>query len=338
MAVIRSLLTQPIRFMRALMLTWKMSRRSERSFPVHLVYLAEACRVEAWLREWDVHHLHAHFGTNSALVAMLAHVLGGPQWSFTVHGPEEFDKAQSIGLAEKVRHCAFVVAISSFGRAQLYRFVEHRDWPKVNVVHCGLEPAYSSQPVGAPNAVRRLVCVGRLSGQKGQLCLVEATAILAARGLDFELVLAGDGEMRGEVEALIARHRLQGRVRITGWISSEQVREEILASRALVQPSFAEGLPVVIMEGMALERPIISTFVAGIPELVQPGEHGWLVPAGDAEALGRTMQACLEAPADELARMGKASHKRVLERHNVDTEAARLTTLFRGVGSGRRHA
>ena len=115
--------------------------------------------------------------------------------------------------------------------------------------------------------------------------MVEAAHRLMVQGVDFELVLAGDGEMRGAIEALVIRHNLQGRVRITGWISGEQVRDEILAARALVLPSFAEGLPVVIMEAMALRRPVISTFVAGIPELVQPGEHGWLVPAGDVEAL-----------------------------------------------------
>ena len=136
-------------------------------------------------------------------------------------------------------------------------------------------------------AARRLVCVGRLCEQKGQLLLVEAAHRLTAQGVDFELVLAGDGEMRGAIEALITHHNLQGRVRITGWISGEQVRNEILAARALVLPSFAEGLPVVIMEAMALRRPVISTFVAGIPELVRPGEHGWLVPAGDVEALAR---------------------------------------------------
>ena len=157
---------------------------------------------------------------------------------------------------------------------------------------------------------------------------MEAARRLAAQGVEFELVLAGDGELRAEIEALIARHKLQAKVRITGWISGEQVREEILAARALVLPSFAEGLPVVIMEAMALRRPVISTFVAGIPELVHPGEHGWLVPAGDVEALASAMRACLDAPTETLARMGEAARRRVLARHDVDTEAAKLAALF----------
>ena len=171
-------------------------------------------------------------------------------------------------------------------------------------------------------AARRLVCVGRLCEQKGQLLLVEAARRLAAQGIEFELVLAGDGELRSEIEALIGRYKLQDRVRITGWISGDEVREQILAARALVLPSFAEGLPIVIMEAMALKRPVISTFVAGIPELVHPGEHGWLVPAGDVEALADVMRACLETPVETLVRMGEAAHKRVLERHSVDTRGS----------------
>jgi colanic acid/amylovoran biosynthesis glycosyltransferase len=334
LALTRMLLTRPVCLMRALALAWRMGRRADRPRPVHLAYLAEACRIEPWLREAGIEHLHAHFGTNSAEVAMLVRTLGGPPWSFTVHGPEEFDKRDLIGLADKIRHCAFVVAISSYGRSQLYRCVEHGHWPKVNVVHCGLEPTFLATPARPPSGARRLVCVGRLCEQKGQQLLVEAVQRLSALGEDFDLVLAGDGEMRADIEALIARYGLQARVRITGWISGEQVREEILAARALVLPSFAEGLPVVIMEAMALRRPVISTFVAGIPELVQPGRHGWLVPAGDVEALAHAMQACLDAPAHQLAGMGEAAHSRVRERHNVDIEAAKLAKLFHGVGRG----
>jgi glycosyltransferase involved in cell wall biosynthesis len=334
LAVTRMLLTRPVCLMRALALAWRMGRCADRPLPMHLAYLVEACRIEPWLREAGIQHMHAHFGTNSAEVAMLIRTLGGPPWSFTVHGPEEFDKRELIGLAEKVRNCAFVVAVSSYGRSQLYRCVEHRHWPKVHVVHCGLEPTFFATPAPVANAVRRLVCVGRLCEQKGQQLLVEAAQRLLALGSDFELVLAGDGEMRADIEALIVRYGLQARVRITGWISGEQVRDEILAAQALVLPSFAEGLPVVIMEAMALRRPVISTFVAGIPELVQPGKHGWLVPAGDVEALVEAMQACLDVPAGQLACMGEAAHKRVFDRHNVDIEAGKLAKLFYGVVRG----
>ena len=146
------------------------------------------------------------------------------------------------------------------------------------------------------------------------------------------MVLAGDGEMRGDIEAMIARYGLQKQVRITGWISTSQVRDEILAARALVLPSFAEGLPVVLMEAMAVRRPVISTYVAGIPELVNPGQHGWLVPAGDVDALTGTIRACLGATPELLGRMGQAAHERVLAQYDVDKEAGKLAALFRGSG------
>ncbi|MFK0342519.1 glycosyltransferase [Pseudomonas asiatica] len=320
---------QPRRFFRALWLAMRLGLRADRAWPYHLVYLAEACQVLQWLQAGEAKHVHAHFGTNSTEVVMLANVLGGPAYSFTVHGPEEFDKPQFLHMGEKVRRAAFVAAVSSYGRSQLFRWVAHDHWAKVKVVHCGLERSFHEvAPVGVPTAPR-LVCVGRLCEQKGQLLLLEAARVLAARSIAFELVLAGDGEMRGQIEALIARHGLQQQVRITGWISSAQVREEILAARALVLPSFAEGLPVVIMEAMALRRPVLTTYVAGIPELVRPGENGWLFPAGAVDELAAAMADCLAQPAEALQRMGEAARQRVLQRHDIDTEAARLASYFK---------
>ena len=328
-AVLRVLVFLPGRFSLALALAIRMGWRAERPLPYYLVYFAEACLMLPWLKSFGATHVHAHFGTNSADVAMLAHALGGPPYSFTVHGPEEFDKPEFLGIAEKVRRAVFVVAISSYARSQLYRWVQHTHWSKVKVVHCGLEPAfYDGAPVPPPAALR-LVCVGRLCEQKGQLLLIEAAGRLTARDIRFELVLVGDGEMRADIEVLIADHGLGNQVRITGWISSDQVRKEILAARGLVLPSFAEGLPVVIMEAMALRRPVLTTNVAGIPELVLPGEHGWLFPAGSIDELTAAMEDCLLMPLDELKKMGEAAYLRVVERHSIDTEAAKLGVLFR---------
>jgi colanic acid/amylovoran biosynthesis glycosyltransferase len=328
LSVLAIFFSRPTRFMKALALVWQIGRRAERPLIVHFVYLAEACRIIGWLKAAGIQHLHAHFGTNSAEVAMLVHVLGGPKWSFTVHGPEEFDKPQFIGLAEKIQRCAFVVAISSFGRSQLFRNVEHQSWSKVYAVHCGLESEFF---VANPNAYfheRRLICVGRLCEQKGQLLLIEAARLLLEQGTFFELVLAGDGELRPEIDALIKKYKLEGIVRVTGWLSSKQVREEILASRALVLPSFAEGLPLVIMEAMALRRPVISTYVAGIPELVVSGEHGWLVPAGDIYALTHAITQCLNASPQLIEQYGRAAQSQVLQRHSIDREVKILAKLF----------
>jgi glycosyltransferase involved in cell wall biosynthesis len=160
---------------------------------------------------------------------------------------------------------------------------------------------------------------------------VEAAARLAARGVRFELVLVGDGELRGALEALIARHGLGARVRITGWLGSGEVRQELLAARGLVLPSFAEGLPVALMEAMALRRPVLTSAVAGIPELVSAGENGWLIPAGDVEALATALEDFLSRAPEELSAMGDAARRRVLQRHCVDREAAKLGALFEGV-------
>lgn len=328
-STLRVLASTPLRFFSALALAVTMSRHADRSLPYHLIYLAEACRMLPWLRSEGARHVHAHFGTNSTEVVMLVQALGGPGYSFTVHGPEEFDKPQFIHLGEKIRRSKFVVAISSYGRSQLYRWVDHANWPKVKVVHCGLEAAFHDVPFSDPPEVARLVCVGRLCEQKGQLLLVQALASLAQRGIQCELVLAGDGEMRPEVEALIATNKLGKQVRITGWISSAQVRDELLSARAMVLPSFAEGLPVVVMEAMALRRPVLTTAIAGIPELVRDGENGWLFTAGSVEELAQAMEACLAAPKVRIAAMGADARTRVLQRHSVDTEAAKLAQHFK---------
>lgn len=324
---LRVMLRSPIRFVEALSLAILMARPSPRSFPYHLMYLAEACRVLKWVKSSGCARLHAHFGTNSAEVAMLMRALGGPEYSFTVHGPDEF--MAPMGLEEKIHRAGFAIAISSFGRSQLYMRSHYRDWPKIHVVHCGLEPSFHnavarSAPLGA-----RFVCVGRLSEVKGQILLVEALARLTAAGTECELVLAGDGPMRVQIEQSIDSSGLRSRVRITGWISSDEVRSEILAARALILPSFAEGLPVVLMEAMALRRPVLSTYVAGIPELVIPGENGWLFPAGSVEDLVDAMKSCLATDSEQLSKMGDAGYRRVIERHAIDSEAAKLGALFR---------
>jgi colanic acid/amylovoran biosynthesis glycosyltransferase len=331
MAMAAQLLRAPRAFLSALGKAWQLSRGSDRPLPYHLIYLAEACRVLAHLRTHPVQHIHAHFGTNSAEVVMLAHALGGPPYSFTVHGPEEFDHPQSLHLKDKVMDAAFVVAISSYGRSQLYRWIGYEHWHRIQVVHCGLDRGFHDGAEAQPmRDTPRLVCIGRLCEQKGQLILLEAAQRLKQQNIRFELVLAGDGEMRPEVERLVSQYGLEEQVRITGWISGQQVRDELQAARAMVLPSFAEGLPVVIMEAMALERPVVSTTVAGIPELVRHGHDGWLVPAGDAQALAATLADVLARDVQDLRRMGHRARMRVLERHDIDTEAAKLLRLFKG--------
>lgn len=321
-ATVGALLRAPRKFLAALGAAIRISRHSSRSLPYHVVYVAEACLIERWLRRWGAEHLHAHFGDNSAEVAMLVRLLGGPPYSFTLHGQIELAHG---GLAEKVHGCAFAVAISSFGRSQFFHRLEPADWPRVHVVHCGLDPDFHAIQAPLPRAPR-VVCVGRLCAEKAQLLLIDAVAELKRRGVRCELVLAGDGDLRGQIEGRIATLGVGDRVEITGWLTSAEVRDAILAARGLVLPSFSEGLPVVIMEAMALRRPVISTYVGGIPELVVPGETGWLVPPSSVSALAAALGELVAQPVELLARMGEAGQARALERHAIDTEAHKLAT------------
>jgi colanic acid/amylovoran biosynthesis glycosyltransferase len=327
-AVTRIAATRPRAFARAELLAAQLGLNSDRGLARNFGYLAEACALVEELERRGVRHVHAHFGTNSAAVAMLAHELDGPSYSFTVHGPEEFDKPDAIGLRAKIARAAFVVGVSSFGRSQLYRYCDARDWQKVQVVRCGLDDSYvRSAPTPVPD-VPRFVSVGRLCEQKGQLLLVEAAGELKREGRTFELVLVGDGPMRKEVEALIAREQLNGSVRITGWASGEVVQSEIEGARAFVLPSFAEGLPVVIMEALGRGRPVISTYIAGIPELVKDGECGLLVPAGSASAVADAMRALLDANTVRLSAMGQSGYARVCAMHDARENARVLLSLF----------
>jgi glycosyltransferase involved in cell wall biosynthesis len=330
-ALISTALTAPARFVSALALTFRIARRSERGLLINLVYLAEACVLYRRLRGQGVNHLHAHFGTNSAAVAMLCQVLGGPPFSFTIHGPEEFDKPHLLHLPEKIRRARAVFAVSSFGRSQVYRHCGHQHWKKVHVVHCGVDASFLQAPPSPVPQEPRLVSVGRLSEQKGQLLLIEALGELHRRGRSFHLTLVGDGELRGEVERAISQHGLAGKVDLTGWADESSVRAHMLRARALVLPSFAEGLPVVIMEALALGRPVLSTYVAGIPELVEPGKNGWLVPAGSIEGLTTALDAVLASGVPQLTAMGEDGRRRVRERHDSEKIGRQIAAIFRGL-------
>lgn len=320
------LATAPVAWLRALMTAIRFGRRSDRGVLRHLVYFAEACRLRRLA--CGVRHVHAHFGTNPATVALLCRLLGGPAYSFTVHGPEEFDHPRELNLGDKIRHSRFTVAISSFGRSQLFRWSRLDDWPRIHVVRCGVDAAYLGRDATPVPDCQTVVCVGRLCEQKGQLLLVQATRIVRQRFPGFRVVFAGDGPLRPDIEAAAARLGVADAVTITGWCSNARVMEEITAARAMVLPSFAEGLPVVIMEALAAGRPVVSTYVAGIPELVRPGETGWLVPAGDADALAAALIDVLVTPTARLTEIGRAGRAAVASRHDATVEAARLARLI----------
>ncbi|WP_342596642.1 glycosyltransferase family 4 protein [Cyanobacterium aponinum UTEX 3222] len=326
--LLRVILFQPLNFIKALILTFKIGYRSERGVMINLIYLAEACVLSFWLKQEQIRHIHAHFGTNSTTVAMLTSLLGNISYSFTIHGPEEFDKPDAIALSEKIKRATFVVTISNYGKSQVYRWCEYQDWQKVHVIHCGLDEKFIQAEITPIPSENNLVCVGRLCPQKGQLLLLDAIARLKQKGIICQLTLVGDGELRQEIEKLAEKLHIKSQINITGWASSEEVKMKINEAKLMVIPSFAEGLPVVIMESFALGRPVVSTYVAGIPELVVENESGWLCFAGDVESLTEKLEKALSLSPEKLNQIGIISKKKVKYNHDIEIEAKKLKNLF----------
>jgi colanic acid/amylovoran biosynthesis glycosyltransferase len=316
------MLKRPLKSLRALRLAYQCGARAN-ARALHMVYLAEAAYLAQRCYDLRLPHIHAHFGTNATTVAMLAQCMGGPSYSFTVHGPEEFDAPHALSLGEKAHRALFAVTISSFGRSQLCRWTPLEDWPRIHIVHCGIEPWRFPDPAPMPTGGPLLVAIGRLVEQKGFALLIDAIAQLPDLPA-LHLTLVGDGPLRAQLEA-----KAKGLpITFTGWQDESGVRATLAASHALILPSFAEGLPVVVMEGMAAGRPIIATSIAGIPELVTP-DVGWLVPAGDATALANAIRGL---GSRDISAMGHAARQRVFARHDIDREAEKLTTLFASKG------
>jgi colanic acid/amylovoran biosynthesis glycosyltransferase len=328
-SLVSTALRRPLSFWRALCLSVRVGRHSDRGILRHVVYLAEACVLIRWFARDGIEHVHAHFGTNSTTVAMLGHELGGPSYSFTAHGSQEVDKAHLLGLGDKIARAVFVVAVSSYVRSQLLRRCKFRLWPKIKVLHCGVDDAFlKKEPAPIPNT-RQLVSVGRLSEEKGQRLLIEAVAQLRREGRTLTLVLIGDGPLRDELKSAIAKHGLADSVTLAGSANGDGIRHALDAGCAFVLPSFAEGLPVVIMEAFARARPTLSTFIGGIPELVVPGRNGWLVPAGSVEALANGLRQILDSPLAQLSAMGERGREDVREKHDINAIARTMIGYFR---------
>jgi glycosyltransferase involved in cell wall biosynthesis len=287
-------------------------------------YFAEAVALAQHLARRKVRHIHVHFGTNAVAVARLAAQLVPLTYSFTAHGPDEFDAPVHLKLSEKIADARFVVGVSSFGRGQLMRWATLADCAKIHIVRCAVSPAFlaaglHTMPAEVP---ARFICVARLSAQKGLPLLIKAAEQVRRNRL-LTIDIIGDGEDRAAIAGLIAELSLEGIVNLVGWRSSAQILRESETARALILPSFAEGLPVVLMEAMAVGRPVITTHVAGIPELVDD-RVGWLVASGSTEALAQAMIEALDADRDRLQAMGEAGRERVCAMHDPDANASLL--------------
>ncbi len=300
-----------------------------------LFYFVEAIVVWHEVRRRGIRHIHAHFANVACSVALLAAEFGAPDgfaWSFTMHGPTEFDDVTAYALAEKVRSAAFVACISDFCRSQLMKIADPEDWDKLSIVRCGLPIGEPVAPAARDDGALRVLCVGRLVPEKGQLILARAVATLRDRGIDAHVTFVGDGPALGRLRAEITTLGLGDAAVTTGALGSDPVAELYRRADVFCLPSFAEGVPVVLMEAMAAGLPVLSTRIAGIGELVQDGVNGTLVAPGRPEPIAEALAGLAEDP-ERAQRWGAAGRERVARAFDVATAARLLEELFAARGS-----
>ena len=319
-------LRNPSGFARAFSATLKLvgAAKEKKLFP--FAYLMEAVNLHRQLKGSGITHLHAHWSTNSAAVAMLCRLLGGPRYSFTVHGPDELFVLEENNVALKMQHAERVVAITEYCRGILNDYSGGRFDPKIEIVHCGLDLGEFTAATDVPES-QHLVCIGRLCEAKAQTLLMDAVAQVSPQHPGFRITLIGDGDTRAQVEAKIAEHGLQDIVTLAGWQDNKTVQSTLKASRAMVLPSLHEGLPIVIMESLAMGRPVVSTRINGIPELVDD-VCGWLAEPGDLNTLVAALNAVMEKSTEELTAMGREGRARIDAEYDQDKSAAQLRAIF----------
>lgn len=331
LAVIRFSISHPVRMLSAFGRARRMTPNYFRGLVTCVAYLVEACWLARAMERAGTQHIHAHFGTNSTAVARIVHILTDLPYSFTAHGPDEFDAPLALDLGGKIADASFAVAISDFGRSQLCRWANVADWPRIVVVRSGLDATESWRSDAVCDKKFDFCCVARLAPQKGLPILVDAVALLRDRGVIVRLAIVGDGPMRAELVAQATAQNVALQFEWMGSQSGAVVKETMRVSRCMVLPSFAEGLPVVIMEALAVGTPVITTAVAGIPELVDKG-CGWVVPAGSAVALANAMVEVVKANSELLNKLGQEGARRVVEDYDVVRNTLYLEELIAKVG------
>jgi colanic acid/amylovoran biosynthesis glycosyltransferase len=300
-----------------------------------VLWFLEAVTLWHRLEREGLTHLHAHLNGTAPTVALLVVGLGNADsatgrwtWSLTVHGPNEFYDVYGESLAEKVRDADLVIAISDFARSQLMGLVEEEYWNKIHVVHCGVDPeVFSPVAVERENGPLRILNVSRLTSAKGNAVLLEAVANLRDREVPVHAVVAGDGVRREALERLATELGIADRVSFLGAVGQDRVLDELARADVFCLPSFAEGVPVVLMEAMAMEKPVVASAVMGVPELVENGRSGLLVPPGRAEGVADAL-ALLAADPDRRAALGREGRRRVIAEFHVDRSAELLRDHF----------
>jgi colanic acid/amylovoran biosynthesis glycosyltransferase len=328
-AHIAALLRHPLGYWRGLRAAGKRSIINPRKTLLNLFHFTEALMIGRWMRKQHTTHLHVHFATAAASVASLAKQVFPMSLSMTVHGPDEFANVQDEHFAEKVQAADFVVCISNFARSQTMQHSSPANWGKLEVARLGVDPSlYAAARKSTAAAPFTMLCVGRLTPAKGQHLLLEAMARLRERGEQVQLVLVGDGPDRVSLQALAQQLQLEEIVTFCGALNQDEVKAAYQRCDAFVLPSFAEGIPVVLMEAMAFGLPCVSTRIAGIPELITDGENGFLTSPSDIEDLVSRLHLLINDP-ELRARLGASGRARVCDAYNLDTNITLLDTVFR---------
>jgi glycosyltransferase involved in cell wall biosynthesis len=328
-----SLVRRPLRYLSTLGRALALSPGGARAALWQLFYFAEAMVLHRMLAERGIRHVHVHFANVSADVAMLvAEFADRPgerwSWSFTMHGSTEFYDVEQHRLRQKIESADAVACISDFTRSQMMRSVGAEHWPKLGVVRCGIDPDVYDAPSapGAPGALEVLF-VGRLVEAKGAALLVEAVAQAREAGRDVRLVLVGDGPERPRLERLVGSLGLKGHVELAGAVGQDRIRSYYSSADALCLPSLAEGVPVVLMEAMAMRRPVVATRIMGVPELVEHEVSGLLVAPGRIDELRDALMRLADDPGLR-ASLGETGRAKVVAGFRIDASAEALGRLL----------
>lgn len=317
---------QPGSWFKGLAATWNL--RSAFGIGKGLAYFTEALMIGRELSRHGVRALHVHFASAAASVGLIARHAFDLQLSMTVHGPDEFDAVERHALSQKVAGAHAIVCISQFVRGQLMRLSDPSHWHKMSIVRLGVDPLRHVPPASRPDKESpEILCVGRLAPAKGQRLLLEAVARLRDQGIRVRLTLVGAGPDADGLKARCQELGLQTRVTFTGALDEAQVLKRMQDADIFALPSFAEGIPVVLMEAMACGLPCVTTPVNGIPELVTHGVNGLLCAPSDIDALVSAFQMLLHSTALRQ-QLGQAGRHRVESQYhlvrNVETLAATL--------------
>jgi glycosyltransferase involved in cell wall biosynthesis len=329
-AHLRALLTRPRRYLATLTLALRLRAPGPKAALWQLFYFGEAVLMWHKCLRREARHIHAHHADVASDVALLAASLGGRgwSWSFTLHGPTELFAVAEHRLPQKVELARTVVCISHYARSQAMGHVAAEHWGKLRVVHCSVDVG-RFRPVDRAGRQRatEILTVGRAVPAKGQALLIEAVAELGSRGVEARLTVAGDGPELPALRSLAAR--LGASVEFAGAVGQEEILSLYERADVFAMSSFAEGLPVVLMEAMATALPVVATRIMGIPELVVDGDSGYLVAPGSAAELGAALELVLRASPEERAAMGRAGRAKVEAEFAVGPVAQQLLEVFR---------